>query len=59
MIAPTIRYVLLEPSDPLLLRTLALLLATTFLFLASDGIVAHAPGLSEGRHEGARNDWTF
>jgi hypothetical protein len=51
MIAPTIRYTLLWPPDPLL-RILALLLATTFLFLAGGKIVTHAPRLPEGHQTG-------
>ena len=44
--APTIRYVLLEPPDPLL-RLLLLLFAKIFLFLVRGEIVAHAARLSE------------
>ena len=44
--APTIRYVLLEPPDPLL-RLLPLLFAKIFLFLVRGEIVAHAARLSE------------
>src|SRR5919112_6549360 len=50
--APTIRYVLLEPPDPLL-RLLPLLFAKTFLFLARGEIVAHATRFSE-RPQNAR-----
>src|SRR5215218_8194652 len=42
--APTIRYVLLEPSDPLLLP---LLFAKIFLILVRGEIVAHATRFSE------------
>jgi hypothetical protein len=44
--APTIRYVLLEPPDPLL-RLLPLLFAKIHLFLACGEIVAHATRFSE------------
>jgi hypothetical protein len=43
---PTIRYVLLEPPDPLL-RLLPLLFAKIFLFLVRREIVAHAARFSE------------
>ena len=46
--APTIRYVLLEPPDPLL-RLLPLLFAKIFLFLVRREIVAHAARFSERR----------
>jgi hypothetical protein len=44
--APTIRYVLLEPPDPLL-RLVLLLFAKMFLFLVRGEIVAHAARFSE------------
>src|SRR5829696_1718662 len=44
--APTIRYVLLEPPDPLL-RLVLLLFAKIFLFLVRCEIVAHAARFSE------------
>ena len=43
--APTIRYILLEPPDPLL--RLLLLFAKIFLFLVRSEIVAHAARFSE------------
>ena len=43
IIVPTIRYVLLEPPDPLLM----LLFAKIFLFLVRGEIVAHAARFSE------------
>src|SRR5215208_4687051 len=45
IIAPTIRYVLLEPPDPLL--RLLLLFAKIFLFLVRGEILAHAARFSE------------
>jgi hypothetical protein len=45
IIAPTIKYVLLEPADPLL--RLLLLFTKIFLFLVRGEILAHAARFSE------------
>ena len=54
--APTIRYVLLEPPDPLL-RLLLLLFAKIFLFLVRGEIVAHAARLSEASERPRREPY--
>src|SRR5215218_7067690 len=47
IIAPTIKYVLLEPADPLL--RLLLLFTKIFLFLVCGEILAHAARFSESK----------